>query len=128
MENVEVRLSKIDKHGVFALRPFKKGEIVLRWDISHQLTAQQVVQLSEEEKHYLTCIEGRYTLLYPPERYVNHSCDPNTCVKDFCDVAIRDIQPGEEITGDYTEDLPPGQEISCQCGSPNCRGIIKKSH
>ena len=35
-------------------------------------------------------------------RYINHSDQPNACYyDDFSVVALRDIQPGEEITHDY---------------------------
>ncbi len=59
-----------------------------------------------------------------PERYVNHSCVANTQVKDFCDVAVRDISKGEEITSDYSEGLLSGFSMRCNCGSKNCRKII----
>lgn len=60
-----------------------------------------------------------------PEKYVNHSCDPNTEIKNRRDMAMRDIKKGEEITSDYT-----GQGSStsfiCKCGSEKCRGFIKR--
>ncbi|MEJ2251408.1 MAG: SET domain-containing protein [Candidatus Lokiarchaeota archaeon] len=40
-------------------------------------------------------------------RYVNHSFDANSGASEdengFCAVALRDIQPGEEITEDYSK-------------------------
>jgi len=36
------------------------------------------------------------------------------------------IKEGEEITGDYSEDLLPGEELECNCGSRKCRGVIRK--
>jgi SET domain-containing protein len=36
-----------------------------------------------------------------PERYVNHSDNPNTEVIDDTDVALKDINIGEEITSNY---------------------------
>jgi len=58
-----------------------------------------------------------------PEKYVNHSCNANTRVGNQCDIAIRDIKKGEEITSDYGKE---GSFISfkCECGSKNCRGRI----
>ena len=35
MVDVAVKKSKIEGLGVFALRDFKKGEIVIKWDIAH---------------------------------------------------------------------------------------------
>jgi len=57
-----------------------------------------------------------------PERYVNHSCNPNTKVNNFSDIAIRNIEIGEEITSDYS-----GQgleKFKCKYGSEDCKKII----
>ncbi|MCX6777309.1 MAG: SET domain-containing protein [Candidatus Micrarchaeota archaeon] len=125
--DILVRESKIHGNGVFANRDFAKGEVVLRWDVSHVLTPKQVEELPEDEKKYASVIEGRYILLQPPERRVNHSCEANTFVKSCCDVARRDIKKGEEITADYgEEDIPGIKNMKCNCGSKNCRRIIRK--
>jgi len=60
-----------------------------------------------------------------PEKYINHSCDANTMARDFCDIALRDINLGEEITANYTEELPPGTYMECTCGNIKCKKIIK---
>jgi SET domain-containing protein len=125
MVNVIVKESKIHEKGVFASRNFKKGEVVLKWDISHELTKKEVDSMPEEEKRYVTFFDGKYVLMQPPERYVNHSCEANTHAENFCDVAKRDIMEGEEITADYAEEGVPDMNMKCKCGSKNCRGIIK---
>ena len=59
--------------------------------------------------------------------FVNHSCDPN-CETEETDghvwiQAMRDIQPGEELTYDYY--LYDGDdEAPCYCGAKNCRGTM----
>lgn len=123
--DVIVKGSNIEAKGVFAVRDFKKGEVVLSWDISHTLPKEVVDVMSDEEKKYISLVDGMYIVMQEPEKYVNHLCEPNTTVKIFCDVAIRDIHAGEEITGDYTEDLPPNTSLKCHCGSAKCRGIIE---
>ena len=125
MPDVIVKKSKIEGKGVFAERKFKKGEIVLRWHTSHELTPEQVKKLSDEEKRYVTYFNGKYISLQPPEKYVNHSCEANTYADNFCDVAKRDINKGEEILADYAEEGIPGLKMKCKCGSKTCRGIIK---
>jgi hypothetical protein len=43
--------------------------------------------------------------------YLNHSNEPNVgCDKQFDFFALRDIEPGEELTADYSSysDPPPG--------------------
>lgn len=117
-----IKKSKINEKGVFAARDFKKGEIVLKWN-PKILKESEVKDLKDSQKHYL-CRAGKdkYFLMQPPERFVNHSCNANTQVKDNCDVAIRNIKKGEEITSDYKQ----GSSVSfiCNCGSENCRGVV----
>ncbi len=36
-----------------------------------------------------------------PEKFVNHSCEANTQVRNHGDIAIRNINKGEGITSDY---------------------------
>lgn len=123
--DIVVKESSIEGRGVFARRDFKKGEVVLKWGNSRELTQKQADGLSENEKRYVECFGGRYLLMQPPERFVNHSCDANTFVFGRCDVAKRDIQKGEEITSDYTEINSPYVDMKCNCGSKNCRGFIR---
>ncbi len=125
MPDVLVKESKIQGRGVFAARDFRKGEVILKWDLSHELLEKDVKNVPEDEKKYVAFFNGKYVLQLPPTRYVNHSCEPNTFVRDFCDVAMRDIKKGEELTSDYVKEPEPDMNIKCNCGSKNCRGIIR---
>ena len=126
MADVIVKESPIEGKGVFAGRDFKKGETVIKWSIGNTLNEKEARELPEDEKKYLNIHEGTLFLMQPPGRYVNHSCEANTTAKDFCDVAKRDIKEGEEITADYSEEVPPGFEMECNCGSEKCRGTIRR--
>jgi len=123
-DNVIVKNSSIDGKGVFALCDFKKGEVVLHWDISHTLPKQKVDQMTDKEKKYISFLDNKYVVMQEPEKYVNHSCEPNTTAKNFCDVAIRDIKKSEEIIANYTEELTPNTSMECNCGSKKCKKII----
>jgi uncharacterized protein len=125
MVDVIVKKSKINGKGVFAARDFKKGEIVLKSDLSHELTMKEIEKLDEIEKRYIWPTKGKYILMLSPGRYVNHSCNPNTYIKNSCDIALRDIKKGDEITGDYALSEEPGFEMICKCKSKNCRKIIR---
>lgn len=121
-KNIIVKKSKINKKGVFAVRDFKKGEIVLKWTPKF-LGKFEVEKLKNDQKHYIYKDgKDKYLLMQSPEKFVNHSCEANTQVKNHCDIAIRDIKKGEEITSDYGK----GSLVSfeCQCGSKNCRSVI----
>ena len=124
MGDIQVKKSKIEGRGVFAAHDFKKGDIVIKWDVSHELTEAQVKNLSKDESKYICSINNKNILMQPPARYVNHSCDANTYVVNFCDVAKRDIMKGEEITSNYSGNEGPGFEMKCNCGSDKCKGLI----
>ena len=119
-DDIETRPSHISGRGVFARRRFARGEIVFRWDVSRKIRRDRVDSLPPEEHHFLNPFDDEFLVLLPePERCVNHSCDSNTRIERFTDVAVRDILPGEEITSDYRSG---NVEIDfvCRCGAPNC--------
>ena len=121
---MEVRASRIHGRGVFALRAFRAGDIVLRWDVSHILSREDVTSLAERERVYTHPFGAdKAILVQPPERYVNHSCDSNTVVRDFSDIAVRYIAAGEEVTSDYSSD-GSGASFTCTCGAESCRGLV----
>ncbi|HEY4128289.1 MAG TPA: SET domain-containing protein-lysine N-methyltransferase [Gammaproteobacteria bacterium] len=122
--DVEIRSSGIDRLGVFALRSFKVREVVLRWDTSHRVPATQVAEhKGRPDLHLHPDHTGSFFVVQSPECYVNHSCAHNTEVKDFMDVAVRDIAEGEEITSNYEMD-GAGLSFACHCGVPGCHGMI----
>jgi len=91
--------------GVYANRDFKKGEVVIKYNLK-PLTEEEFESLPESEKMFTHIHWGQINLYSEPERYVNHSDNPNTyqdLVKQ-CDIALRDIKKGEEITSDATKD------------------------
>jgi len=81
--------------------------------------------LSPKEKTYIARLDkNEYALMSFPEKYVNHSCDSNTRVKNGSDVAVRDIKKGEEILSDYAK-AGELNNFACKCHSKNCVGVIK---
>ena len=109
MPDLIVKKSRIGQFkeglGVFAGRDFKKGEIVVKYNL-RALTKEEYKNLPPEEKKF-THKHWGVTYLYPvPARYVNHSDNHNTIqnLKERYDVASRDIKKGEEITTDSTKD------------------------
>ncbi len=70
------------------------------------LAKEEFDNLPEKEKNFTHTHWGVIYLYSSPERYVNHSSNPNTKqdLKNKCDIAIRDIKKAEEITTDATKD------------------------
>ena len=91
--------------GVFANRDFKKGETVIKYNLN-VLNKKDFENLPEKEKQFIHLQKGVVYLYSVPERYVNHSSKPNTYqdLKRKCDIALRNIKKGEEITTDSTKD------------------------
>ena len=91
--------------GVFANRDFKKGEVVIKYNLK-PLTKEEFESLPESERMFTHTHWGAVMLYSEPERYVNHSNNPNTYqdLTNKREVALRDIKKGEEITTDATKD------------------------
>ena len=124
MAEVIVQKSKIQGYGVFAGRNFKKGEIVMKWDTATVLIKRDALKIPLTKRKYLVYSNGMFILSQPPEKYLNHSCIPNTMEKNYCDIALRNIQKGEELTTDYSTDAPPHIKMKCFCKNKNCKRII----
>lgn len=58
--------------------------------------------------------------------YRNHSCNPNAGFRGALHlVALRAIAAGEQITFDYATCMTDNfGDMSCSCGSHNCRGYV----
>lgn len=69
--------------------------------------------------------KGNRIISWDHAKYVNHSCDFNTISTGYgFEIAVRDIPKGEQITDEYGL-FNLENEMICQCGSDNCRGVIR---
>lgn len=104
-QNIVIGKGNLAGKGVYANRDFKKEEVVIQYQLK-PLTKEEYTLLPESEKMFTHTHRGQIYLYSEPERYVNHSDNPNTyqdLVKQ-CDIALRDIEKGEMITTDATKD------------------------
>lgn len=125
MATVFVKDSRIHGHGLFAARHICAGETILDWcECTQVLSPRDLENLSPDERKRVSFIDGQYVLFKPPACWVNHSCEANARGVNQHDVAVRDINPGEEITVNYILEKVPGLNFQCRCGSPNCLGRI----
>ncbi len=104
--------SKIEGLGLFAGEFIAKGKVI--WtlsEIDQVWTDEQFIKLlkrirpleAEFLDKYAFKKAGKIFLCGDDARYGNHSNDPNTYADYDYQVALYDIQKGEEITGDYSE-------------------------
>lgn len=127
----EVLESGIHGKGLFAKEAFKKGEVVC---VKGGYIFDRAARDSMPEWYRDAEIQIAEDLFIGPmteeERdgsmiYSNHSCEPNIGVQgQIVFVAMRDIEPGEELTHDWATTDDDDYELKCRCGSKNCRGVI----
>ena len=107
MSDVVIKESKESVLGrrVFADKNFKEGERVIKYNLK-PLTPQDYQKLPTGEKKFTHQHYGKIYLYSSPERYVNHSANPNTIqdLRKKCDIAKQEIKKGEEITTDSSKD------------------------
>lgn len=95
-------------YGVVATQFIPKGTITWAHDqLDREFTPEQFQQMPEPYQKILDiyCFrnnKGNLVLCWDHSRYVNHSFRAN-CLSTAYDyeIAIRDIEPGEELTDDY---------------------------
>ena len=122
-DDLEVRPSGQLGKGVFALRDFTKGDMVVKGIVD---------KVIERRGERTFTIHGVHVVLAGPACLVNHSCDPN-CMHVFNEfgtfdlIARRDIDTGEQITHDTSAYEYEVEHFSqkCLCGSDNCRGEVR---
>ncbi|PIR74521.1 MAG: hypothetical protein COU35_02025 [Candidatus Magasanikbacteria bacterium CG10_big_fil_rev_8_21_14_0_10_47_10] len=105
MNDVSVGKGTMTGKGVYANRDFKKGEVVMEYNVI-PLSEEEYDELPESEKMFTHSHWGQIYLYLEPDRYVNHADDPNTYqdLKNKRDLAKRDIHKGEAITCDAGKD------------------------
>jgi len=124
-----VKKSGISGKGVFSNRSFRKGEVILEMDDSYVVTDPSKLTNEQHESELDYLADGKIVIMQTPEKYINHSCDPNSYVKTVDGIrkvlAMRDIQKGEEIVGDYSINGYNEGTFKCRCGSKNCRLVYQ---
>ena len=125
------RRSTIEGHGLFAVQPIAKGEIVA-------VKGGHIIDEATLRAHEATVrnsdikiADGLYIAALSAEEYddvmlyLNHSCEPNVGVAgNIIFVTMRDVAAGEELTTDYAMIDDFDGEMSCRCGTASCRGVV----
>ena len=110
------------------MRPFRKGASILPLDDSRVVDSLHPLAPGEDPRHCDYLDAGKVVLMQPPERHINHSCDPNTYVRTRNSrrlvIALRDIRAGDEITYDYCINSGGDTVWTCRCGAARCRRQI----
>lgn len=111
----EIRPSPIHGVGLFAMQMIPKGALIWKFDsgIDILVSKEKYSSLSEIGKEFLdhygywSMEMDAYVCAADNHRFTNHSNNPNVGTvnagpgNDGQDIALRDIESGEEITVDY---------------------------
>ena len=123
-----MRASRIDGQGVFAETSFLEGQTILEIDDSRVVDERNPLGPADDSRHCDYLARGTVVLMQPPERYINHCCQPSTYVKTVDGrrlvIALRNIAAGEEITYDYCINSGGDTVWNCHCGAERCRHTI----
>lgn len=132
MPEVAVRESKVSSLGLFTCEPVHAGQVVCEFRLEREITPDSppMPDLGEHREH-CALIDNRFYLIGSPERYANHSCDPNIYLrfraKRVDIVALREIKAHSELFLDYLINNQGGNSWPCSCGAHRCRGETGRS-
>ena len=125
-----IKKSTIEGRGCFAETPFTRWRKIAEY-AGEKITNAEANRRAGRERLRICAIDERWSLDGSRggngTHYINHSCEPNAFMKitygHILFIALRDIEPGEEITIDYESTLH-SDDKRCICGAANCRGTI----
>ncbi|NCT93356.1 MAG: SET domain-containing protein-lysine N-methyltransferase [Chitinophagaceae bacterium] len=131
-----VKGNAIAGYGIYAKKSIMHKEVIFMGEQRSQrlVTRRQVMEnWTDVEKEifrkYAYPLSDEVFLLWDSDPAAwapqNHSCQPNTAYDGLNVIALRPIQPDEELTLDYAAFLDEHMEpFPCQCGAPQCRQWI----
>ena len=129
---LEVRRSSIHGFGLFTVKPFSSGCIIIRlggrlFHVSKRRSSHvmpSTTTLLSEEIFLAESSGGNKDL----SDYLNHSCDPNIGFSDAITiVTIKNVNADEELLIDYAFcECDPEWKLksNCSCNSRNCRKAV----
>ena len=132
LSKVELRPSRIDGKGVFALLDLRGserigelwGEVIFASEGLRRARRRRRIAIFDIDE-VLAIDASKSGNVF---RYVNQSCEPNTYMRigdgwaRF--YAKRRIRAGEELTCDYGDETYHERKLPCLCRSPKCRGFL----
>jgi hypothetical protein len=135
MLNPAIKVKKdsvIEGAGLVADMPIPAGEILFKFDdIKPPAHLHEIVDWPPQKRIRFLAFaiqigEDDFSFQQGDIKFINHSCDPTGWWLTYGTLtARRDIQPGEEITYDYsTSDIKLNYRMECLCGTDACRGIV----
>lgn len=118
-------------YGVFATAFIPMGTMVYVEDPMEVIVPPDSPWLTDQryqpfiDKYGYIDPQGNRIVSWDMAKYVNHCCHYNTLSTGYgFEMAIRDIQPDEELTDDYAV-FNLEYEMKLMCHYPDCRRVIR---
>jgi len=118
-------------YGVFATERLPRGTITYVWDPLEVEIRPEDPRLAEPvlrdkiERYSYIDSRGVRIVSWDHAKYVNHCCQCNTMSTAYgFEIAIRDIEAGEQITDEYGMFNMP-EPMNLSCSRTPCRGQVK---
>jgi len=129
---LQIGPSEIEGKGCFATRRFGRLRKIAEYT-GERISNAEANRRATRRRLRICALNNRWSLDGTRggngTHYINHSCQPNAFMKIVYNhilfIALREIQPGEEITIDYESTLHSDTK-RCGCGAQNCRGTINR--
>jgi SET domain-containing protein len=129
---LSIKKSLIEGNGCFSVTHFKARRKIAEYR-GEKIKDAEANRRARRRKLRICAIDSRWSLDGSRggngTHYINHSCEPNAYMKilygHILFIALRDIEPDEEITIDYESTLHSNKK-RCICGAPSCRGTINR--
>lgn len=122
-----IKKSKIHKKGIFSNQDIKIGKVVftVKGKLVHHVVKDKKTSLCGSV--WIGMSKHSWVNPDEPARFLNHSCNPNCGIKGKLRIiALKNIKKGEEVTIDYSiTEMDKLWYMKCNCGSKNCRKIIR---
>jgi uncharacterized protein len=112
--------------GLFAATDIRANSAIFRFE-GQILRTPQVEALGDAACYPIQIGPTEYLDPQPPGRFINHSCAPNTGIRNDNElIALVDIHCGEELRFDYSTTMSERSwTMACHCGAPACRKLIR---
>ena len=108
--------------GLFSIRDVAKAEVL--GILSGKVYSWQESDQGLEDNFFMQIDWDKWLYVRAPERYLNHSCQPNAKIKNRKLVALKKISKNTEITIDY-DTIDYWNKMKCYCKAKNCRKVIR---
>jgi hypothetical protein len=122
--------------GLFATKPIRRASYIATYR-GRRISTEEADKREHHGARYMFEINRHWTIDGSPRwnvgRYLNHACKPNAKPVlrkgQMVFIALRRIEPGEEITYDYGREYFDYffKDGDCRCASCNAKAAVRRA-